>query len=195
MTRLERDDIISGLRELVVRAHAAGITGARVHIVGGAALRLAYFDRPATRDIDARIQPADALQPIVEGIGVERGWDTDWLNGDAVKFIPGYGAAVNWLPLHHDEHVSIWVAPTDTLLAMKLKAIEGRRGRDEDDVAHLLAITGITTADEAEKLLDSFFPGDALNERALATLESIMAKGLPVVPPAPPLPELDPGDD
>lgn len=194
MTRLERDDIISGLRELVVRAHTAGITGAHVHIVGGAALRLAYFDRPATRDIDARIHPADALQPIVEAIAHERGWDKDWLNADAVSFIPGYGQAVNWLPLHQDEHVSIWVAPTDTLLAMKLKAIEGRRGRDEDDVAHLLAINGIATADEAEELLDAFFPGDALNDRAFATLEGLIAKGLPAVPPTPPAPRLGPGD-
>lgn len=179
MSRLEREDIIWGLREVVRRSRAAGIVGARVYIVGGAALRLAHFDRPATADIDARIEHASQLQPIIDEVADERGWARDWLNSAADKFIPAYGASVDWEPLLDDESVSIWLAPTDTLLAMKLKAMEGRRGRDEDDVAHLLAINGIATAAEAEELLESFFPGDALNERAYATLTRIIEGGLP----------------
>jgi hypothetical protein len=101
------------------------------------------------------------------------------LNDDAAKFIPGYGRAVNWAPLWEDETVSIWLAPADAMLAMKLKAMEGRRGRDERGVAYLLAVNGIATAEEAESLLEEFFPGDALNEETAERLERIFAAGLP----------------
>ncbi|AYF97383.1 hypothetical protein [Protaetiibacter intestinalis] len=185
MPRLEREDIVWGLRELVARARAAGIVGARIYIVGGAALRLAYFDRPATGDIDARIHLAAELQPIIDEIANQRGWMRGWLNSAAEKFIPGYGSPVEWVPVLDDQSVSVWIAPADTLLAMKLKAMEGRRGRDEDDVAYLLAINGIASAEEAEELLGSFFPGDALNDRAYATLIRIIDDGLP--PPVPPM--------
>lgn len=176
-------ELESGLRELAARVRAAGIGGVRMFIVGGAALRLGYFDRPATFDIDARIEPKAVLAPFVADIAVERGWPLDWLNDDAAKFIPGYGKTVEWVPLHDDATISIWLAPADALLAMKLKAMEGRRGRDERDVAYLLAINGIRRSEDAEELLEEFFPGDALNEAAAGRLERIFAAGLPEIEP------------
>jgi hypothetical protein len=176
---LDHGDLVDGLRELIARAHQAGIRGARVYIVGGAALRLAHFERDATMDIDARIHGIEELQPIIDDIGRARGWEPDWLNDNAAQFIPGYGAKVDWSPVYDGEAISIWVAPADVLLAMKLKAMEGRRGRDELDVARLMAANNITTVEGAEDLLESFFPGDALNDCAHARLQEIIAAGPP----------------
>jgi len=67
----------------------------------------------------------------------------------------------------------------------ELKAMEGRSGRDERDVAHLLALNGCTNAEEAETILDRFFPGDALNDRAYGVLLAIFETGLPMVPETP----------
>lgn len=86
--QLDRQDLIDGLREVVRAAHEKGITGVSIRIVGGAALRLAYFDRDTTADIDAQIEPMDRLEPIIEGIARDRGWRSDWLNNKAVMFIP-----------------------------------------------------------------------------------------------------------
>ena len=63
---LDNDDIADGLREIIVRARAAGLQGVSVQIIGGAALKLAYFDRAITVDIDARLTPSAELVLIAE---------------------------------------------------------------------------------------------------------------------------------
>lgn len=60
---LDRDDIISGLRDLVSELRAAGeIAGIR--LVGGAALALRYFDRGTTQDLDT--------------LHIRPGWTSPW---------------------------------------------------------------------------------------------------------------------
>jgi hypothetical protein len=83
--QLDRDDLISGLRAVVRRAHVEKITGVSIRIVGGAALRLAHFDRATTADIDAQIEPMDSLVPIIEDIARERGWPADWLSSTTTQ--------------------------------------------------------------------------------------------------------------
>jgi len=83
------------------------------------------------------------------------------------------------------------VASPRALLAMKLKA--SRAGRDDYDIANLLAICDVRDIDAAEDLLGDFFPGDVLPEKAIRLLEPIFAYGLPDVPIAPPAPVLDAG--
>jgi hypothetical protein len=60
---LDNDDIVDGLRELIARANSAGLRGTSVQIIGGAALKLAYFDRAITVDIDARDEAAGVRAP------------------------------------------------------------------------------------------------------------------------------------
>lgn len=56
---LDRDDIISGLRDLVSELHAAGEV-AGIRLVGGAALAIRYLDRRTTSDLDSlHIQPGN----------------------------------------------------------------------------------------------------------------------------------------
>ncbi|TFB94544.1 DUF6036 family nucleotidyltransferase [Cryobacterium sp. HLT2-28] len=181
---LDLNDLVSGLREVVQRAHTSGIHDVSIRIVGGAALRIAHFERATTADIDAQIQPLDQLEPIIGQIASERDWPADWLNDKATLFIPRWGRSVEWESLFDDENVSIWVAPVDALLAMKLNA--ARPGRDTDDIVHLLVLNDIFTVASAERLFEDFYPGDALTERAILLLERIFARGLPGRPSAPP---------
>jgi len=187
--QLDRQDLIDGLLEVVRAAHANGITGVSIRIVGGAALRLAHFDRDTTADIDAQIEPMDQLMPIIEGIARGRGWPNDWLNNKAVMFIPTWGQAVEWESILDDANVSIAIAPLDALLAMKLNA--ARPGRDTDDIAKLLALNDIDSVATAENLFESFYPGDALPERTVKLLERIFSIGLPAKPQAPSNPGFD----
>lgn len=102
-------------------------------------------------------------------------------------FIPTWGRAVDWEPMFDDENVSISVAPLDALLAMKLNA--ARPGRDTDDIAKLLSLNGIDSADAAEELFESFYPGDALPAPTVLLIERIFEIGLPENPQAPTPPE------
>lgn len=185
--QLDRDDLINGLREVVRQATERGLTRVSIRIVGGAALRLAHFDRGTTADIDAQIEPMESLAPIVANIARDRGWPADWLNDKAAMFIPTWGQSVDWEPMLDDENVSIAIAPLDALLAMKLNA--ARPGRDTDDIAKLLALNNISTSDAAETLFESFYPGDALPKRTIQLIERIIEIGLPAKPPAPPSPD------
>lgn len=187
--QLHRQDLIDGLREVVRAAHENGITGVSIRIVGGAALRLAHFDRDTTADIDAQIEPMDRLEPIIESIARDRGWRNDWLNNKAVMFIPTWGQAVKWEPILDDANVSIAIAPLDALLAMKLNA--ARPGRDTDDIAKLLVLNDIDSVTSAEALFESFYPGDALPERTVNLLERIFQIGLPIKPRTPPTPHFN----
>jgi hypothetical protein len=187
--QLDRQDLIDGLREVVHLAREQGIQGVSIRIVGGAALRLAYFERATTTDIDAQIEPLAQLTPIIEQIALDRGWPNNWLNNEAVGFIPAWGQTVDWEPLLDDENVSISVAPIDALLAMKLNA--ARPGRDTDDIAKLLALNSVTTVEDAEAIFEAFYPGDALTARTIALLRRAFDVGLPGKPTAPTNPELD----
>jgi len=182
---LERQDLIDGLREVVRRAHAEGVTDVSIKLVGGAALRLAYFEREATADIDAKISPLLSIAPIIQAIARDRGWPADWLNDQAAMFIPTLGKSVDWQPLLDDSNVSIAVAPIDALLAMKLQA--ARPGRDLDDIAVLLTLNQIEDTASADELYESFYPGDALPARTVETIDQMLRDGLPVKP-SPPLP-------
>lgn len=193
MILLDRDDLIDGLRELVAELHAAG-EPVGLRIVGGGALALRHFERRTTVDIDAvKVSPGDEAFVVAaaERIAERRGWQLDWLNFKASQLAPWWGREIRWEPIHHDDLVTIEVAPADALLAMKLKA--SRPGRDTDDIRQLLAICGIDSVDAADALFAEFFPGDSLTDRAWRMVERILETGPLVPPPAPPRPDLSPG--
>lgn len=183
---LERDDLIRGLRQLVVALRERGEpTGIR--IIGGAALSLRYFDRLTTDDVDAKLHPAGPALSAAAEVAQANGWPGDWLNTRASHFIP-IARDVEWEPLYDDEQIGIWVASAPALLVMKLRA--SRPGRDDDDIANLLVICGVREVDAASDLYEEYCPGEVLPDRALLMLGAILAQGLPEMPGAPPPPDL-----
>jgi hypothetical protein len=188
MVSLTRADMIDGLTEIIRRLHERG-AHATIRIVGGAAMMLRYFeDRRVTPDIDASIHTDADLGELVREIATQRGWPPDWLNTTAAGFIPFTGTR-NWESLYDDDTISIWIATPSCLLAMKLRA--ARRGRDDEDVAVLLATLDIRTVADAERIFEEHYPGELPPDRAYSMLEDIFAIGLPTVA-APPSVDLAP---
>ena len=178
---LSRDDLILGLRQVVERLHAAGEPSG-IRIVGGAALSLRYFERGTTDDIDATVHPAEPALHAAEEVAARNGWTSSWFNTAATQFVPF--AVVEWEALYDDGDVSVWVASARMLLAMKLRA--SRPGRDDDDIANLLAICEIASSEEVEDLYEEFYPGEMLEPKAHRILNVIFVQGLPDIPEAPP---------
>jgi hypothetical protein len=185
---LDRDSLVDALNDLIERVHAAGIAPVRISIVGGAALALSHIDRRRTVDVDARLDPHDALIRIAERIAVERDWPADWLNSNATQFFPDWGKSVDWRPLYDRGGIRVEVAPADALLAMKLRAAMSRPGRDTTDIVSLVAELDIESADAAESIFSAYYPGDGLNyqvyalvERAVAHRSEFQATALPDV--------------
>lgn len=175
---LTRSEVVAGLREIVQRLQDAG-EPATIQLVGGAAIALTIDgDRPPTKDIDANVTPPDAFRSIAVEVGAERGWPDGWLDENAVIFLPSqFGRGAEWVTLHNEDGVVVQVASPEMLLAMKLMAVRKRPLRDADDVGLLLAATGITTAEAAEDLQESFFPGDSFSPKVFTLVEAILAQG------------------
>lgn len=186
--QLDRDDIIEGLRDLIARVQNAGLRGVAIDIVGGAALRLAYFERATTVDIDAVLEPESALEPFIRSIAQERGWPENWLNSAAAQFVPRWGRDPEWRPLLSHGGVAVSVASAEMLLAMKLHAVQHRGNRDIADVAKLMTLVGISSVDDAERLYGEFYPGDEFTSRTVERIERIITIGLPETETPPPAP-------
>lgn len=186
---LSREDIIAGLRDVVAELRRAEVSG-RIHIVGGAALALRYFDRRTTADVDALLAPEPAVLDAARQVGARRGWPDDWLNSNVAMFVP-FAKDPEWEALFEDDRVAIRVASAPALLAMKLKA--SRRGRDDDDIARLMAICGIHDAEDAAELFEGYYPGEVVPDRGQRLLADILADREASAPTPPPRPDLSPG--
>lgn len=159
MTALDRNDIITGLRELIAELRAAEQV-AGIRLVGGAALALHYFDRGTTQDLDSlHVHPGhdEAVAAAAMKVAQRHGWDPAWLN--------------------------FQVASKEALLAMKLRA--NRPGRDTRDIRLLLGLCQMTRLEEVEDFYEEFYPADGLTSRAISMVTAILADG-PIPVPEPP---------
>ncbi|WP_417564345.1 hypothetical protein [Microbacterium sp.] len=177
-TALSRDEILAGLRDIIHRLQAAG-QPATIQLVGGVAIALTIDgDRPPTRDVDAAVTPPAAFRKVAAEVGEERSWPDGWLDERASIFLPNqYGRGTEWVTLYDHGGVVVQAGDPKMLLAMKLVAVGTRPRRDADDVAVLLSATGVATADEAEEILEEYFPGDGLPPRVYAIVEALLEQG------------------
>ena len=188
-TALGRDDIITGLRELIAELRAADQV-AGIRLVGGAALALRYFDRGTTQDLDSlHVRPGsdEAVAAAAARVARRHDWDPAWLNFEVTKAdaLPTLGRAVEWESIYGQDGIFIQVASKEALLAMKLRA--NRPGRDTRDIRLLLGLCQVTTLEDAEDFYSEFYPGDGLTTRAMGIVTAILADG-PIPAPEPPGP-------
>ena len=160
---MDRSEIEGALRELSGVLDRRGVV-ARIYLVGGAAMVLAYESRFSTDDVDGSGFPTEAVLAAAEEIAERRGLQPDWLH-DSVKVCFPTFKEPDWRPVFKVGTVEVVVADERTLLAMKMRASRGRR--DEVDIEYLLDKCGITSVDGALVLYEEYFPEDELPDRAL----------------------------
>ena len=171
---LNRDEIESALAELADRLNARNVK-AKIYLVGGAVMVLAFNARFTTGDIDGAIHPTDDVLAVAAEIGERRGVGAEWLNNSAPQFIPVFKEP-NWQPILKSGSVEIVAADERTMLAMKMRA--GRGSRDRPDISFLIKRCGVTSVAEALDLYEEYFPEDPLPDRTLPLLdEAIEALG------------------
>jgi hypothetical protein len=179
----DRRTLEQALRELGRRAYAEGKT-IEIAIYGGSALILTYDWRVSTRDVDA-VYEADrqTVRRLAREIADEIGWDRDWLN-DGVK---GFLSAADkdpeakrlfatW-PSEDQPGLRVTVANPRYLFAMKCRAmrIGGiAENPDVDDIRHLAKEIGITSSEEALRLVARFYPNNILEPKVRFGLEEIL---------------------
>ena len=154
---------------------AAARVAARIRIVGGAAIVLAYDPgRGATRDVDALlVDPRDQVLAAVRRIALREHWPMDWLNTDAQMYSPDPDhPEPAWNVLIERDDVIVEVGTAELVLAMKLHAARGLR--DTADIEVLVARCGVTSFDQAVDLYEAHYRADPLPERARAKLRQLL---------------------
>jgi predicted nucleotidyltransferase len=167
---MDREELREALGELAERLDRQHVS-ARIYIIGGAAMALAYDAERATRDIDAVIlDHHTAVTNAVREIGKEHGWPTSWLNEQASSYVPQVADAHQRVVFEHPALRVIAASPT-RLLAMKARAA---RSADQADITKLAAITGLATVDAIAAVVDDLFPGEPLSVRSRKVLEDLL---------------------
>src|ERR1700733_773002 len=105
---LNRDEMQSALAELADRLNARNVK-ARIYLVGGAVMVLAFDARFTTGDIDGAMYPSDDVLVVAAEIGKRRGLGAEWLNNSASQFIPVFKDP-DWKPILKSGNVEIVAA-------------------------------------------------------------------------------------
>ena len=178
---LSRTDIKMLLDALAERLHEKR-TFAKLYLVGGACLALAYERERTTRDIDVRVDAGhEALEDAIREIAQEHDLPERWLNDQARGFIPEDDDARS-PTLYESQSLVVTGASGEYLLAMKLEA---SREKDEDDIRYLLDHLGITDADTALEQHRTLFPNSRRTSEARALLAMLAQDDDRLTPPTP----------
>jgi hypothetical protein len=168
---LDADRIRSLLAELGRRLDARGLE-ARVFLVGGAAMALAFSRDRVTRDLDAVFEPKLEIYAEAARMAEEHGLPDGWLN-DGVKGLlpdrvpPAAGATFSSPGIH------VGVASAAYLFAMKAQA--ARQETDGSDLRHLAGVLGIADLEQALGLVEQFYGPGRLLPKTRLLLEDILA--------------------
>lgn len=140
------------LDSLARRLHEHGARG-RLLLVGGAAMSLAHGGRRLTRDVDAEYEPKDVVARFAHEIALEQGLRDDWLNANAIAFMPPITAEDRKV-LAERPGLTIEVVSARVLLAMKMAAF---RAVDRSDLEVLFEELHITDPRQAVQITRSLY--------------------------------------
>lgn len=143
----------------------------QVHVVGGAAMLLAYDpSQAATRDVDALFSPDGPMVAAIREVAVKFGWPSTWLDNQAAGYVarvPGRGS-----PVFDHPYLQVAATPPEHLLAMKVLA--ARPVRDSDDIQFLLGYLSIATAAEVWAIVRRYFPDTDIPTRARELITDLL---------------------
>jgi len=173
---LTKTRITRALRRLGELAHARKVT-LEVSLYGGAVFTLVYDSRPATKDVDAVVQPSAVAQELAGQVAAEQGLPEDWLNDSVKQFLAPQEEKRRLTGQEFGPGLRVSVPTAAYLLALKLRAcrppLPGYAG-DEADIRFLLRKIRPKSLAAVESTFEKFFPGDALGERATALVDETL---------------------
>lgn len=159
------------LVELGRRLDLHGIE-ARLFLVGGAAMALAYSRDRVTRDLDAVFEPKREIYDAAARMADDLGLPENWLN-DAVKgLLPEQVAPIEGTGSFSTAGLKVAVASAEYLFAMKAQA--ARQETDGDDLRQLARIIGITSTAQALDLVERFYGPGRLQPKTQFLLEDLL---------------------
>ena len=152
MEYLHKDDMLRFFEEVNSRLKTANTKG-EVHIIGGAAISLAFDGRDATEDIDAIYKPRNEVRKIIKDMANEHNLRSDWLNNDAEHFI---SENMTFTLLFEYSNLKVFHIDGECLLAMKLASARPDTSHDMDDCLLLMEKLNIYEESDLHKLVELY---------------------------------------
>lgn len=158
------DDMRDLLRDLDAELQRIG-RAAKIFVVGGSAMALAYNADRASADIDGTFEPRDVVLDAAAIVARRRNLDRNWLS-DGVR---------DFMPPEPDDHprgerigpaLVIEIASPEYVLAMKSMTTRKSDG-DLADAVHLCRLLGISDHTALENTVRRFFPGGQFGSQEL----------------------------
>ncbi|GCE08513.1 hypothetical protein [Dictyobacter aurantiacus] len=166
--RLQRDEVMALLEELGAELAARGIDSpVQIIVFGGVYMLMQIGNRLSTHDVDI-VPLATGTDPRQEekrrkifrqasnAVASRHGLPRNWINDDGALFVEEIiqkGELVHWKTF---QMLEIWLPELACMLALKLTAF--RPLQDLDDTLHLCQALNVTTAEEAQAILDRYVP-------------------------------------
>lgn len=176
---LTRETILRGLQVLSDRLGQQGVRG-EVCLFGGAVMVLAFSARPATKDVDALFQPAQAVRELARRIADELHLPVDWLN-DGVKGFVSDRHETTTGNLPQFEHLRLTMPVPQYLLAMKCMAarLGGTAGEPSDvaDIVFLIRHLDLESAAAVLELVGHYYAANRIPVKTRYLVEGLFDEG------------------
>lgn len=167
---LDRTRIRDLLVELGAELDAKGIE-ARVFLVGGAAMALAFARDRVTRDLDAVFEPKQAVYDAAARVARRHRLPETWLNDAVQGLLPDRQPPTEGTASFSAPGIKVGVASAEYLFAMK--AMAARQETDGDDLRRLAADLGLGSVQDAMNLVERFYGPARLGPKTGLILESL----------------------
>lgn len=160
------------LAELGRRLDVRGIE-ARLFLVGGAAMALAYSRDRVTRDLDAVFEPKQEIYEEAARMAADLQLPENWLNVSVKGLLPDRQQPREGTTSFSSTGIHVGVASAEYLFAMKAQA--ARQETDGADLRHLARELGIASMDEALELVERFYSPRRLRPQTQLILEDLLS--------------------
>lgn len=143
-----------------------------------------YQNRPGTKDIDAVTDPKTVIQEISYEMAKEHGLPEGWLNDAAKGFMPDPAKCkYSSEGIPQFPHLTVFAPTAEMLFAMKASATrienspDGKLSRDMEDLRRLAKELGVQNQEDAERVINAFYPPERIPLRFWYALDEILEKG------------------
>jgi predicted nucleotidyltransferase len=168
---LDADQIRRLLVELGGRLDARGVE-ARLFLVGGAAMALAFSRDRVTRDLDAVFEPKMAVYEEAAAMAREHGLPDGWVNDGVKRLLPEKVPPTEGSATFTTRGLHVGVASPEYLFAMKAQA--ARQETDGDDLRTLAKLLDLRSVEAALDLVERFYGADRLSAKTQLLLGDIL---------------------
>ena len=166
---MHKNELIKYLKVLGNELEKINMQG-EIILTGGAVMCLVHSARDMTKDIDALYEPKSEINRLAEQIAREYDLPRNWLNDGVKGFVSDNVEAEEFSQFGG---LKISAVTPDYLLAMKLLSSRVE-GQDYGDIKFLFKALNIKTCEQAELIVERFFPVNAILPKTKYVIEQCL---------------------